>query len=190
MNKEEFIKKYDVNPNMDERTLNEILNFNNDVMPLYLFKNVVEDAIEELDIRIKREQDILSPKDPCWGGAFDKLIPSFINKYQNNYKYRKCLDHNTERDCVCITNGSYDFETKTALIQYGFNNHKCTNIEKTHKYKSLDEYDYYLLVKWIKDINTCKTTIKEIYFGRICENDWSGKYLPVGILTKQCIKLF
>lgn len=190
MNKEEFIKKYDVNPNMDERTLNEILNFNNDVMSLDKFKNVVKDASKKLDKRIKREQDILSPKDTCWGGAFDKLVAETMNKYQNKYKYRKCLNHNTERDCVCENNRSLDIEVKTALDNYCFYNHRCENGESSPKYKGLDEYDYYLFVRWTRDITTCKTTINKIYFGRLCERNWVKKNLHADMLENQCVRIF
>lgn len=196
MTEKEFVKKYNVNPEMDERTFTEILNFNNNVMPISNFIKICKKASKKLDKRIKHDIDIIDPRNQCWGGAFDRLIANIINDYQNKFKYRRCLNHNTERDCVCIDNNSNDIEVKTALYNLdnnnwnGFYTSKCKNYENSPKYNSPDEYDYYLFVRLNRNSETCITKVEEIYFGRICEDFWKDNgSISIKVINKNCVRI-
>lgn len=144
-----------------------------------------------------------SKDQPNFGKWFEYSLCEQLNKIQSNYKYESCPDENADTDFVSFKITpigldrceSFDMECKTAVNDNNYKNHKCQNIEKSRKTKSMDEFHYYILCRLERDYVNMTCKIKEIYFGRICEDHWTKEsksqtsYLKKHIILKYFDKL-
>ena len=182
---------------MTQEIYDKIKEFEKNVFPLGDFIPIINEALKRLDKRIKYDSDIFSPRDPVWGTVLDKFIADVIAEHTNNsdLKFTRCDDHNKYRDVKCISELYWSIEIKSALRhpndkQYNqFNHNASSNIERSQKYKSMEELDYYLLIHIDRDCETCTSTATDIWFGCLCENDWPGKNLKSEKLDNCCLKL-
>lgn len=161
------------NLSMDSLTREKIDKFYEQVLPKEKIKDLVFNVAKVFDENILRVLGPIDKKDvPHYGKYFDFYFANEFNKLQNNFFFRPCENDNTETDIVCFETSSFDIEVKTAVGSNNFKNHICQNVEKSRKTKSMDEMHYYILCRLERNFETYRTTVKEIYFGRISELHW------------------
>ena len=203
---DDFINKYKNGISkellQDKLTIEKLLRWENNVFPIFDFINISIEATRRLDSHIRTNTGHeLGIRSTAWGELFDKQIADIMDEKKSLFRFRRCKNHNTERDVVCIdprTKNHYsvfDVEVKSALNSksqngyHGFFTHPCKNINNSKKYKSLDEKNYYLLVQLDRDEELEMTFVGSIWFGRLSQNDWNDRYLKKEIRDKCCIKI-
>jgi hypothetical protein len=203
---EEFITKYKygISDSLQQNTttLEKLLRFENEIFPVEDWTDIAEQAARRLDVHIRTfTGKELGSRSTAWGEIFDKQVADLTDEKKSPYRFKRCQDHNIERDVVCIDPKTkkpvttFDIEVKTALKSKstsGYNQfytHPCDNVQNSKKYKSLDEKNYYLLVQLDRDEELGITFIGSIWFGRLSENDWGGRYLKTEVRDSNCIKL-
>lgn len=161
------------NLTMDSLTREKINKFYNEVLNKEQIKELVQNVAKIFDENILKVLGPIDKKDvPHYGKYFDFYFANEMNKLQNKFFFRPCENDNTETDVVCFETSSFDIEIKSAVGSNNFKNHVCQNVENSRKTKSMDEMHYYILCRLERNFETYKTTIKEIYFGRISESHW------------------
>lgn len=186
----------------DELTIEKLQRWEDNVFPISDFIDICEEAVRRLDAHIRTNTGReLGSRSTAWGELFDKQCADIMDEHHSPFRFRRCKDHNTECDVVCINPKTkkeyptFDIEVKSALnskSQSGYNNfytHICKNVDNSKKYKSLDEKNYYLLVQLDRNDELGITFIGSIWFGRLSENDWSDRWLKKEVRDKCCIKI-
>ena len=202
---EEFITKYkDCNvENLDETTQEKLLRFENEVITIERLVHLADEAARRTDVHIKKNTGVIEARSTAWGEVYDKMFADLLDAEETSYRFRRCKDHNTERDIVCIDPktkkhcSTFDMEVKTALNNNkgsGYNNfytHVTKDPEKSKKYKSYDEKDYYILVQLDRDEELGMTFTGSIWFGRLSENDWleGDRQLKAHVRDTKCLKI-
>lgn len=191
-NMERSINGFDCS-NVDDITFMHLQEYNDNCIKIgWDVVKFCAESVYMLDKEINKSSKYLDPRGMCWGVVLDKIMAENLHKYaRKGNKFHNCINHNIDRDIVCENNHSLDTEVKSSLNGGIF--YFSRPSKNSTKYKNYDEHDFHILISMNRtgEHPNIKTTIKNIWLGRICPNDITdGGQLLASVRDKKCINIF